>query len=81
MKKKVKMKGDEIIKNLSLNNLIHINNCLDKAYAFTYALHTIAVNDGLEEFGNEDVFIVLDEAVVNLHEAKKLINEGIKKAA
>jgi hypothetical protein len=79
MKKKVKMHGDEIVKNLSLSNLAHINACLDKANAFTYALHAIAASDGLEDLGDDDAFIILDEAVVQLQEIQKVINEGVEK--
>jgi hypothetical protein len=81
MKKKIKMKGDEIVKNLSLSNLIHINNCLKKTSAFIYALHYIASDGGLEYLGDDDAFIILDEAVIQLYEAQNLINEGVKKAA
>ena len=91
MKKKVKKESvpdrilhteaERIVRNLNIQDLFHINACLDKAYAFTYALHSIAESDGLEQFGDDDAFIILDEAVVQLQEAMKVINKDVKKAA
>lgn len=79
MKKQIQIKGAEIVRSLSQSNLIDINDHLDKTYAFTYALHELAIDGGLEGLGDEDAFIILDEAIVNLQEAKKLLNEGVKK--
>lgn len=82
-KKELGWRNKKIVRSLNTLDLADINDCLDKAYAFTYALHTIASGDGggLEDLGDDDAFIILDEVVVHLQQAKKVINEGVEKAA
>jgi hypothetical protein len=81
MKKKTRIDvGDEkIARNLNIGDLNHLNGCLDKVYAFTYGLHSIAESDGLEDLGDHDALIILDEIVVQLHEVMRLINKGANK--
>jgi hypothetical protein len=71
----------DIARNLTRSDLIGLNNHLKKTYAFVYALHEIAASDGLQDLGDEDAFVILDEAIVNLQEGMKLIREEVKEGA
>ncbi len=83
MKKKLpgQISREEIVKKISRSDLIHIQVCLSKAYAMIYALHTIASDSSLQELGDDDALIILDEAVIQLQEVNNLMVEDTKKAA
>ncbi len=64
------------IQTLNRGDILSMRSHFNKAYALIYALHTIAEGESLEELGDADAFILLDEAVIELQEIEKFIKKA-----
>ncbi len=65
--------------SLSEIDLGRIDSSLKKGMAMVKAIIQVADNESLNDLGDKDVMMVLDEAWGHFDDAKKVLKEGIEK--